>query len=228
LTRKLVVILEVKNREMRFTLKKQKITTATPSSSPTPSSSSFSPSSSLQQTMVGGRIIRAMILSIKIVFNSWTYIAVAGAVASIFWIIFNIFDQLLFFSPVFVFYLPDDAFIGFILSNITAILLGIVVSMNIYVLRHSHRSGTIFASFFSGSTISILSSTCASCSSLGFLLVSTFGGVGVTVSTILSNYQMPLRIVSIALLIWAFYSISIKLTKSCSIDYKTDNNMKKM
>jgi len=215
---------------MRFTLKKQKITTATPSSSPTPSpssSSSFSPSS-LQQTMVGGRIIRAMLLSIKIVFNSWIYIAVAGAVASIFWIIFNNFDQLLFFSPVFVFYVPQDAFIGFILSNITAILLGIMVSMNIYVLKHSDRSRISLTSFFSGSTISVLSSTCASCSSLGFLLVSTFGGAGVTVSTILSNYQMPLRIVSIALLIWAFYSICSKLTKSCSIDYKTDNNNKKV
>ena len=215
---------------MRFTLKKQKITTATPSSSPTPSpssSSSFSPSSSLQQTMAR-RTIDAMLLSIKIVFNSWTYIAVAGAVAAIFWIIFNIFDQLLFFSPVFVFYLPQDAFIGFILSNITAILLGIVVSMNIFVLKHSDRSRISLTSFFSGSTISVLSSTCASCSSLGFLLVSTFGGVGVTASTILSNYQIPLRIVSIALLIWAFYSISIKLTKSCSIDYKTDNNKKKV
>src|ERR1051326_155134 len=205
---------------MGFILKKEKITTNTPS----PASSS---SSSLQQTMAR-RTIYAMLLSIKIVFNRWIYIVLAGAVAAIFWIVFNIFDQLLFFSPVFVFYLPDDAFVGFVLSNITAILLGIMVSMNIYVLRHSHRSGTSFASFFSGSTISVLSSTCASCSSLGFLLVSTFGGVGVTVSTILSNYQMPLRIVSIALLIWAFYSISIKLTKSCSIDYKTDNNMKKM
>jgi len=215
---------------LRFTLKKQKITTATPSSSPTPSpssSSSFSPSS-LQQTMVRGRIIRAMILSIKIVFNSWIYIAVAGAVAAIFWIIFNIFDQLLFFSPVFVFYLPQDALAGFILSNITAILLGIVVSMNIYVLKHSDRSRISLTSFFSGSTISVLSSTCASCSSLGPLLVSTFGGVGVTASTILSNYQIPLRIISIALLIWAFYSICSKLTKSCSIDYKTDNNKKKV
>jgi hypothetical protein len=169
-----------------------------------------------------------MLLSIKIVFNSWLYIAVAGAVAAIFWIIFNIFDQLLFFSPVFVFYLPQDALAGFILSNITAILLGIVVSMNIYVLKHSDRSRISLTSFFSGSTISVLSSTCTSCSSLGFLLVSTFGGVGVTVSTILSNYQMLLRIVSIALLIWAFYSTSIKLTKSCSIDYKTDNNKKKV
>jgi hypothetical protein len=215
---------------MRFTLKRQKITTATPSSSPTssPSSSSSFSSSSLQQRMVGGRIIRAMLLSIKIVFNSWTYIAVAGAVASIFWIIFNIFDQLLFFSPVFVFYLPQDALVGFILSNITAILLGIVVSMNIFVLNHSNRSRINLTSFFSGSTISVLSSTCASCSSLGFLLVSTFGGVGVTASTILSNYQIPLRIISIALLIWAFYSIGSKLTKNCSINYKTANNNKKV
>ena len=68
-----------------------------------------------------------------------------------------------------------------------------------------------------GSTISVLSSTCASCSSLGFLLVSTFGGVGVTVSTILSNYQIPLRLLSIVLLIWAYYSISSKLTKTCDI-----------
>ena len=206
---------------MGFILKKEKITTNTPS----PASSSSS--SSLQQTMAR-RTIYAMLLSIKIVFNSWTYIAVAGAVAAIFWIIFNIFDQLLFFSPVFVFYLPQDAFIGFILSNITAILLGIVVSMNIFVLKHSDKSRISLTSFFSGSTISVLSSTCASCSSLGFLLVSTFGGVGVTASTILSNYQIPLRIVSIALLIWAFYSISIKLTKSCSIDYKTDDNKKKV
>ena len=216
---------------MRFTLKKQKITTAAPSSSPISSpssSSSFSPSSSLQQTTVGGRIIRAMFLSIKIVFNNWIHIAMAGAVAAIFWIIFNIFDQLLFFSPVFVFYLPQDALVGFILSNITAILLGIVVSMNIYVLKHSDRSRISLTSFFSGSTISVLSSTCASCSSLGFLLVSTFGGVGITASTILSNYQIPLRIVSIALLTWALYSIGSKLTKNCSINYKIANNNKKV
>jgi hypothetical protein len=53
---------------------------------------------------------------------------------------------------------------------------------------------------------------------LGFLLVSTFGGVGIAASTLLSNYQIPLRIVSIALLIWALYSISNKLTRSCIIN----------
>lgn len=157
-------------------------------------------------------------ISIRMVFlSNWKYIALATVVSSIFWIIFNVFDQLLFFSPVFVFYLPDDAVTGFILSNITAVLMGVVVSMNVYVFRHSKGLKITAASFFSGSTLGVLSSTCASCSSLGFLVVSTFGGVGVTASTFLSNYQIPLRIVSVALLIWALYSISKKLSTSCGI-----------
>ena len=40
------------------------------------------------------------------VFSKWPYVAIAGVVATGFWIIFNVFDQLLFFSPVLFFYLP--------------------------------------------------------------------------------------------------------------------------
>jgi hypothetical protein len=87
------------------------------------------------------------------------------------------------------------------------------------VLKHSRSIKLNAASFFSGSSIGVLSSTCASCSSLGFLLVSVFGGAGVTISTFLSNYQTPLRIISIALLLWAYYSISARLTLSCKIEY---------
>src|SRR5207302_1686450 len=157
-------------------------------------------------------------LSAKMVFSNWPYIGIAAAVAALFWIIFNVFDQLLFFSPVLVFYLPSDTVAGFILSNITSILLGIVVSMNVYVLRHPMKRKLSLSSLFSGSSLSVLSSTCASCSSLGFVLISAFGGVGVTVSTFLTNYQTPLRVVSILLLIWAYYSISKKLTESCMIN----------
>jgi hypothetical protein len=159
--------------------------------------------------------------SIRMVFfPNWLYIALAAVVSSIFWIIFSVFDQLLFFTPVFVFYLPDDAVLGFILSTITAVLMGIVVSMNVYVLKHSRGLKISVGSFFSGSTLSVISSTYASCSSIGFLLVTIFGGIGVTASTFLSNYQIPLRIISIALLVWSLYSISNKLTKSCTIDKK--------
>jgi hypothetical protein len=160
-----------------------------------------------------------MLISVKLVFSHWEYIALAGTIAAIFWIVFSVFEQLLFLSPIVIFYLPEDAITGFILSNITAILLGMVVSMNVYVLRYSIGQKFNATSFFSGSSIGVLSSTCASCSSLGFLLVSALGGAGITISTFLSNYQTPLRIISIALLLWAYYSLSIRLTKSCNIAY---------
>jgi hypothetical protein len=80
------------------------------------------------------------------------------------------------------FYLPEDAVGGFILSKITAILMGAVINMNLYVIIHSKRLKMGFLSLFSGSSISVLASTCASCSSLGFLLISTFGELGVSLN----------------------------------------------
>ena len=157
----------------------------------------------------------SLILSFRTLFSNWPYLLIAGGTAALFWIVF---DQLLFFSPIVIFYLSDDAVIGFILATLTAILLGIVVSMNVYMFRHSKLKIGL-AAFFSGSTVSVLSSTCASCSSLGFLLVSVFGGTGVAASSFLSNYQTPLRVLSIALLIWALFSIANKLTSSCVIKY---------
>jgi len=153
------------------------------------------------------------------VFSNWPYLLMEIVTAAMFWIVFNVFDQLLFFSPIVIFYLPDDAVIGFILATVTSILLGIVISMNVYVFRHSKLKIGL-ASFLSGSTVSVLSSTCASCSSLGFLLISVFGGTGVVASSFLSNYQTPLRVLSVALLIWALMSISNK-SKSCIIKQQT-------
>jgi len=161
----------------------------------------------------------SIIASTRLVFCKWPYVLLGGAVVTIFWIIFNVFDQLLFFFPVVTFYLPEDAVGGFIISNITAVLAGVVVSMNVFVIKHSKGLKVGILSLFSGSSLSVLSSTCASCSSLGFLLISTFGGLGVAASTFLTNYQMPLRVFSILLLIWAYYSISKRLTRSCILNY---------
>jgi hypothetical protein len=137
----------------------------------------------------------SMLTSIKIVFSYWPYIALTGTIATIFWIVFNVFEQLLFFSPIVVFYLPEDAITGFILSNITAILLGIVVSMNVYVFNHSRGIKLNATSFFSGSTIGVLSSLCKL---LFTWLSSSFytRRCKYALSTFLSNYQTPLRIIS--------------------------------
>jgi hypothetical protein len=165
------------------------------------------------------------LLTIRIVFGNPFYVAIATATVVLFWIIFNLLDELLFFSPILAFYLPDDAIPSFVLSNVTAVLLGLVVAMNVYVFRHT-RTKINRASLFSGSSLSVIASACASCSSLGFFLISTFGSVGVLASTILSNYQVPFRLISIGLLLWATYSVSKKLAASCVLDNtaRAENN----
>lgn len=160
----------------------------------------------------------SLFLTARMVFSDKSYILIATIVGAAFWILFASFDQLLIFSPIFTFWLPSDAIPGFIISNVTAALMGIVVSMNVYVFRNSKLK--LGASFFSGSSLSVISSTCASCSSVGFALVTTFGAAGVAASTFLSVYQIPIRLISLGLLVWAYYSTHNKLTKSCVLNEK--------
>ncbi|MGI9010832.1 MAG: hypothetical protein ACR2F1_06565 [Nitrososphaeraceae archaeon] len=151
--------------------------------------------------------------SFKIVFSNSLYVIISAITTILFWIMLNVAAELLFFSPILVFYLPDDAVSGFILTNITAVLVGIVVSMNTYIIRNSKLK--LSKSLFSGTSIGLISSTCVSCSSIGFALVSTFGGIGILISNFFSVYEIPLRIISIAILLYAIYSSHNRITKSC-------------
>jgi len=152
------------------------------------------------------------------VFSNKSYIALAAIVAAAFWIIFNVFDGLLFFSPRIDFYypIPSDAIAGFVLSNITAPLVGVVTGMNVYILRNS-SAGKMVGSFFSGSILSTASSMCVGCSSIGVFLATTFGTAGAATSSFMANYQIPFRLLAIGLLAWAYYSAHNRITKSCAI-----------
>ena len=153
----------------------------------------------------------------RIVFSRVPFIVVAAGSAVALWTIFNILDGLILLSPVFTFYLPipEDAIVGFGLSIVTASLAGSVISMNLFLFLAGARIGK--TSFLSGSTLGTLSSVCASCSSLGFYLASTFGVAGVAASSFLSTYQTPLRIIAIAILAVALFTAQRKIAKACSI-----------
>ena len=157
-------------------------------------------------------------LALKMVYFLYffLYILVSAFVFSSFWIFFNLMDQLLFFSPVLFFYLPEDAIVGFVLTNVIAFLLAIVVSMNVYAIRNSKLK--LDKSLFSGSLIGITSGVCASCSSVGFLIISTFGGAGIVATGFLTNYQTPFRLLSVFMIIWALYSVHNRITRGCILN----------
>ncbi|MGD9534248.1 MAG: hypothetical protein AB7V56_10815 [Candidatus Nitrosocosmicus sp.] len=162
----------------------------------------------------------------KIVYSSnpILYIGFAILVFVLFWIFFNIYEELLYFDPILYFYLPDDAIVGFILSTASALLLGVVIPMNIYLLKNSKIK--LDKSLISSSFLTFITSFCASCSSIGFIIISTFGSAGIIATSFLTNYQIPLRLVSLGILILALYTVSRKLMNNCSINHMENNSLK--
>ncbi len=149
----------------------------------------------------------------RLVFSNKRYVVLGILVAASFWVVLNILDQIIFLSPIVTFYLPSYSITGFVISNITSGLVGFVVPMNIHVLRQTRlKLGT---SVVSGSVGGVIPSVCASCSSIGLFLASTFGTAGATASAFLTNYDTPLRLVAIGVLVYAYYSVNRKLAFSC-------------
>ena len=152
---------------------------------------------------------------VRMVFRNVYYSILAIAISISFWVVFSIFDQLLFLSPILYFYLPEDAIPKFVVSTIISLLLGIVISMNIFTVKF--LKVRFSKSLFSAGGLGILSSSCASCSSFGFAMISSLGGIGITFSSFISNYEVYLQFVSIGALLYALFSIKSKLTNNCSL-----------
>lgn len=153
--------------------------------------------------------------ALRIVFASKVYVALAVAIFAGLWVLMVQFDQLLFFEPLVAFHVPPGSEPFLALSTVTAALLGIVVSMNVYVFRTSKVG--MGASFFSGSTLGVAAGACAGCTSAGFFMATTFGVAGAATASVFAEYQVPLRILSIGLLGWALYSVNRRVSQSCTV-----------
>lgn len=151
-------------------------------------------------------------------FSNPLYLIIASIAGFVFWIVTNTFDNILFFSPYLAFYVPNDMLGVFFLSCINSILVAVLVNFNLHIIRDLKLR--ISKSAVAGTTISVISSACASCSTLGFILASTFGGLAVVVSNFLSGNQTIIREISTLILLIAVCTCYIKIRESCKSPYR--------
>ena len=154
----------------------------------------------------------------RIAFSNPLYIIIATVTGLVFWIVTNTFDNILFFSPFLAFYVPNDMLGVFFLSCINSILVAVLVNFNLHIIRDLKLR--ISKSAVAGTTISVISSACASCSTFGFILASTFGGLAVVVSNFLSGNQTIIREISTLILLIAVCTCYIKIRESCKSPYR--------
>lgn len=127
--------------------------------------------------------------------------------------------EYLFFQPRLVLYVSDYTAFGFSLVVIVSALTALVLSMGVYRIQVLRSSKKKISSGFIGSIIGASAGAC-SCGSIGFAVISVFGAVGGAATAFLSNYEIPLRLLSIAILVATYFYMVKGLTQECKINYK--------
>jgi len=127
-----------------------------------------------------------------------------------------ILSEFIFLEPYFVGQIPKGTELGFSLIIILSALSALVLPMNVYrinILKNS--KGKIGGSVF-GSFIGAAAGAC-SCGPIGFAIISTFGSVGATSLAFLTNYEIPIRIIAIALLTIIYFTTIKSLKVECKL-----------
>ena len=88
--------------------------------------------------------------------------------------------------------------------------------MNIYRIRTLQKSMTKISGSVLGSIIGASAGIC-SCGPIGFSIISTFGTVAGTATAFLTNYEIPLRLVSLGLLCLVYYTTIRSISVECKI-----------
>lgn len=150
------------------------------------------------------------------VYSKKKYIVLSVTIFSALFVLLSLVSEFIFLSPVFVFYVPPYAIVDFVLIVTIAVLSGIVSSFSIYRIRITNNGMKKSGASFLGPAIGASAGAC-SCGSLGFSAISIFGTIGGTATAFLTNYETPLRLVSIAILCYTYYASVKDITVKCKI-----------
>ena len=158
-----------------------------------------------------------MVQTIKLVFSNLKYVILASTIFVSMMIGLLILSEYIFLEPYVVAHLPSGSELGFVLIVILSALSALVIPMNIFrinILKSSKQKmgGGIF-----GSIIGTAAGAC-SCGPVGFAVISTFGSVGATATAFLTNYEIPIRIIAIAILAVTYFTTVKSLKVECKLN----------
>ncbi|MGQ0605531.1 MAG: hypothetical protein ACT4OD_01055 [Candidatus Nitrosotenuis sp.] len=156
-----------------------------------------------------------MASTLKLVFSNYAYVGLAFVVFTVLFMLISVLSEYVFFEPYFIFHVPDDRIIGFTLIVAVSTLSGLVIPMNIYLLKTIRKASRVGGGFL-GSLIGVSAGAC-SCGPVGFVIISTFGTIGGTTTAFLTAYEIPMRIASLTILGFVYYITNKSLNPGCKI-----------
>ena len=153
--------------------------------------------------------------SFKLVFSNYRYSTISILITLGLFFSLSIVSEYLFIEPYVVFAVYPDTAFNFSLIVVISILAGMVVSMNIFRVKLVKKVRKIGSSI-TGTVIGASAGAC-SCGPIGFSIITTFGTTGSIASSFLTNYEIPLRLISIAILVLVLLTTLKSISRECKI-----------
>ena len=154
--------------------------------------------------------------NLKLVFSSYHYVILAVIVFTSMLIPLSILSEFIFTEPFFIINITESSSISFVLILGVSIMSAIVIPMNVYRIKTLQKSTSKIGGSILGSIIGASAGIC-SCGPIGFSIISTFGTVAGTATAFLTNYEIPLRVGSIAILCLVYYTTTRSISSECKI-----------
>ncbi len=151
--------------------------------------------------------------SFRFVFSNYRYVVISIIITLGLFFSLSIVSEYLFIEPYIVFAVYPETTFNFSLIVIISILAGIVVSMNVFRSRLLKKTKKIGGSMI-GTIIGTSAGVC-SCGPIGFSIITTFGTAGSIASSFLTNYEIPLRLLSITILGFVLWTTFRALPLEC-------------
>ncbi len=128
-----------------------------------------------------------------------------------------ILSEFIFLEPYVVGHVPSGTEVGFALILMISFLSALVLPMNIFRISTLKKSKQKMSGGVFGSVVGAVAGAC-SCGPIGFAVISTFGSIGATATAFLTNYEIPIRMIAIGILIVTYFTTAKSLKTECKIN----------
>ena len=159
-----------------------------------------------------------MIQILKVIFSNLKFIVISVIIFSSMMFGLLLVSEFIFLEPYFVTHIPSGSELGFTLIAVLSGLSALVISMNLFRIVNLKNSKHKMSSSIFGTFVGSAAGAC-SCGSIGFAVISTFGSVGATTTAFLTNYELPIRIIAIAILVITYFTTIKSLKTECKVSF---------
>ena len=151
-----------------------------------------------------------------IVFSSPSYIFTSIGIFFLLLLPLITISEFLYLEPFLVFSIYSETILSFILIVILSCLSAVAVSLNIYrvkLIKETKKLGTTILGTIFGA-----SAGACSCGPIAFSLITTFGTAGSIATSFVTTYEIPIRLISIGILLVVIYVTIKSLSRECKVN----------